>query len=132
MKYDIEQLRELHKRVAELTGPDRHVDARVANLLWPFPEGFTRWIAHDSPFCNDKGEIEAPEITKSLDAAEELRELVLPGWLVQTAQYKNVWECELARYQIGDGWRGGEADAPTEPLARLMALLDALIKLEDE
>jgi len=63
-------------------------------------------------------------ITSSLDAVSSLQEVVLPGWHVALVCYGSLgWLCDLACLATGHIAR---STAPTEPLARLAAILRAL------
>lgn len=122
MTHNIEQLRTLRDRVAKLAGPDRDVDDEIDITL----NGFSR--DGEGRLLNKAGSRAIrgvyPGITESIDAVEALRQRLLPGWFLESEQVRNIWMVALFSPLT---LRRVYVEAPTEPLARLLALLDALI-----
>lgn len=110
----------LRDRVSKLSEPDRDTD-------WLIYEALVNQRARDFGLC-------ALRLTSSVDDVEKLRKRVLPGSFI-TVSHGHGDRTFVAAY-IGEFYRNGDnevchyATASTEPLARLLALLDALIRKE--
>jgi hypothetical protein len=91
----------LSERIAALTGPDREIDAEVADLLGWWPKGFTRIDAHgrDRRWKALRGKnistehVDCPNYTASLDVT--LAEIRRRGWRFMLYDY-----CGMASFSI--------------------------------
>lgn len=109
-----EELKDLRDRVAKLTGPHVRIDEEVALLMRRLAPAI--------------GQPRGVRYTESIDAVEGLRQHVLPGWRVTSWNSLGPWACSLTQTTHKAGaYIDVAAAASTEPLARLLALLDALI-----
>lgn len=110
-----ETLRTLRNRVAGLTGPDRETE----DLVWDIVDHCRGGL----PFS----------CTSSVDAVESLRRRLLPGWWVTATTWDDGAFVTVSAPgpegsgQVFDPKRVYGGLAPTEPLARLLAILNALI-----
>lgn len=123
-------LAELRDRVKALTGPDREVDLLLALLMHP---GTTErdWLTDE---LERRAFGRQPNYTGSLDAAERLRNAVLPGWLftvgaAEPGIYCRVWKPWDPDSEATPG-PAFKATHPSEPIARVLATLAALIAKE--
>lgn len=132
-----EKLQVLLERVKAASGPDREMDAAVWLALEP---GVTRkqWsyihTASGQECRMDETRdatgrlIVVPSFTASIDAALALVEKVQPATMWAVGNMEMGPFCRLVAPTRGGGYVGGyyEANANTEPLAILAALLTAL------
>lgn len=124
----LETLKSLRDKVAALTGPDREVDALLSDFFDPLDQ--VRW-----PFAEGSyNAIKTPLATASRDAVAELTERLLPGRVKRIQEYPvGNFVAQINIVETGDQpWYLLPVNAPTEPLARLLALLDALIWKEEQ
>lgn len=135
----------------------RDIDARVAvALAWgvPTPEDDRPWLKMPTRYdeCapgtywlvqrSGMSLRTAPEFTTSLDVVTALQERVLPEWILN-----GLWQIRMtldagvppralhwACYLRPDGGAQGDlrAEAPTEPAARLAAVLKAVMATHDK
>ncbi len=116
-------LQSLRCRVANAKGPDREIDATIADIFTPISKG-RHW---------GYGGAEAPKVTSSIDAALAWVEKVLPGcgWTVSNADdvkpCPKAWVWELSTENRAEHF---SANASTPALAITLAGLDALIAKE--
>ncbi len=112
---------ELLRRVEAATGPDRKLDRALAALFGAdVTQVGTNTIHRIGAY------------TASIDAALALVERMLPGWYWRIDRPLSGPSAELAEFADGPQpsslKRAFMADAPTVPLAILVALLKALTK----
>jgi hypothetical protein len=105
----------LLERVKAATGPDRALECDLVEAF----------ISASEAGAHFNFDLAAYRYTASIDAALALVERVLPGWQVNVSAFGNVAEASL-------GGRGvyPPIQAPTPPLAILVALLTAIISKE--
>lgn len=110
MNTDLSTLRDLAARLERATGPDLEIDGIIEDL-WPN--------------CRVYGSA----YSGSLDAVAALQERLLPGWLLCVTQCDNgtTWLCEMALANSRSIKCYVYGEAPTECLARLCAVVAALI-----
>lgn len=117
-------LKALRGRLRAASGSDRELDIAVGGL-WPNPP----FNVSDKVFRNAKPV--CPFFTASIDAALALCERKLPGWgFVLTTNDDGGFLFELCRNNTPGA--GPDCEAPTAPLAILLALLEAMIGKETE
>lgn len=132
MQIDVGKARAVLARMERSTGADRELDRDILlatiherRLLRTADDGHNGfWFAPDGDNIGD----ETPRLTASIDAADALRRRVLPeSWRKSAARRGNAcsW-CE-----IGADDCVGFSDAPTEPLAILIALFRAIVAREE-
>lgn len=79
-------LSSLIARLEKAEGPDRGIDAEVAEACGIVPEGYERAVVHEKAQTyfwhreNQKAPYWSIPVTSSIDAAVSLAERVLPGW----------------------------------------------------
>jgi len=122
----VEELKDILAHLKKATGPDRELDARI----WCAIEGYSPHRFGEESFMYTDGVafFWAPldvigMLTASLDAADALRRRLLPDRLKAV----HVLARRNAFVTLGD-WRG---EAPTEPLAILIALFKAIVAREE-
>lgn len=127
----LDTLRDLQRRVAAASGPDREIDAGV----WCFERGYVlrAWntntvfwskVADGMQFNgNDMMRI-VPRYTASLDAAVALLNRVLPGWWWALGVSMSGFSTKVGETIFHDK---SEGDGCLPPLALCSALLSALI-----
>jgi len=132
-------LRELRDRVANLTGPDREVDAALWVELGIFerddPGAFKAvepdWRLHYAKeLARNRFPLGGvPQYTSSVDAVLSLIAKVLPGWRTELLQGGTVermwWDAYIVQppdYDVGGETKQGMS---TPALALLLALLEA-------
>lgn len=72
-----------------------------------------------------------PRYTASLDACLALQEMLLPGDLtIRETRHRGEFDCEIDTYEGQE--IAAAYDAPTRPLALLIAIVEALIAQEQE
>lgn len=109
---DIEKLQGLADKLAQTKGPDRELDEAIIRTLVP-----------EAGHLIDKGGwCGLCEVTSSLDAVEALRQRMLPDSILRVSIDRGhpsafIW---FDDHMV-------EEEAPTEPIARLLALMAALI-----
>ena len=123
-------------RVEKATGPDRDVDWRIA-MAFHIPEPWQH-TAPWPPFApKSKFEKSIPVFTGSIDAALALVERCLPGsgyviGMGRETPDDPLGACAIYSGLSGDSRELAEEEAPTLPLAILLALLTALQSLKDK
>lgn len=132
-------LQELLDRVKAATGPDRELDAGIAEATAQVPEGAIRMhgLPGTAKYATGGYTVwDTPAYTASIDAALALTERVLPGWVVadlcQNSRHAgDPWGCTLAIYYGSTPSKNKAAssgyDFSTASLAILAATLSALI-----
>lgn len=142
---NIETLRDLATRLDRATGPDRELDAAIAITIAGFV--YERRGNDRKEWFYDRdgrrrqlrtaGYDRLPAWTVSLDAVAALHERLLPGWVLdELAEYsgedKRRWYARILHptdytTPVVCGQSG-----PTECLARLRAIVAALIAIQQE
>lgn len=153
-------LQSLHRALSEAESGSRELDGLLAALDgWEWhgdggPEGHDtaagHWVQPDAEghgtfngalcACRDISEewgnnLPAPAYSTSLDAITSLIEKKLPGWGVQSGMYPAAAIAEgRLHLESSQGVlvHRHQVYAPTEPLARAIALVSALIAQESE
>lgn len=101
---DRQDITTLYNLLDNAKAPSRALDVAIARVLIPLPDGYTRWIAEDDPWCNDRGDVLAPETSSSVDASLALMADVLPGAKLESLTNGNHgWSAGLwSRKQEGE------------------------------
>lgn len=134
---DLTALRSLAERLGKATGADRELDGAIYIALFVPMEragridhdrGVVGWWPKDGPYVSA---VETPHYTASIDAAEAVLKLLLPG-LKARLDFDARPRCYLYREKgIAIGAMAGDwshyADAETMPLAILRAAVAGLI-----
>jgi hypothetical protein len=118
----------LLSRLEAATGPDRELDHRLQGILvndgnFGHYAGLEEWVTAGMEFGWN-----TPAYTASIDAALALVERLLPGWRrrLEEPHGDGGWRASLIWPDQEDVVRAKVAEAPTAPLAILLALFRAL------
>lgn len=112
-------------------GPSRELDARI----WCAKEGVefkscshhSVIFAHSSGHCSDALLQYVPQYSRSLDAALTCEDIIS---VIKASMYPNPGHFWHAKHE-GDDGRRTHAEAKTEPLARRLAALKAMVEETD-
>jgi len=106
-------LTELLARVQAAEGPSRDIDFEIRNSIDQTNPMVGVW-----------------RYSTSLDALAALAERVLPGWRVTVLDMGDCWVSFYIMELPGEPFEKAIGKGPTEPLARLAAILAAKIAME--
>lgn len=115
MSTDLAKLRELLARVESATGPDRKLEYGIARMF------IDHWKEYDEDEFYDNA-THCPRLTSSIDAAVQLCERVLPGWIWDVTSTGTSWVMTP-----GDSDEHFAASAATPAIALCAAILRAKI-----
>lgn len=114
--------KDIIERLSNAEGPDRKIDIAIGKLLPP------ERIESDGSWHEENDMVRFPVVTASIDASLALVGRMLPGWARGFDAGPKTIIAFVDRHDFSDRMFGAKytAEAPTAPLAILLALFKAL------